>query len=231
MVPGADLKVLVLDDDRCQPVLHLLDQPKQLADIEGAGSKGLAGTGIAQALGFEEDGCPPDIIVHLDPLAQKLQFLCRRFRQHDFCQLQFFFHVGIVELLMLKELDHDLEVIPGVQVAEAKLPDDRHRSFLHAPEQINQVPVKVVVDLLLGDRGLAQQDAAGATEEVYEGIEFQWESGAEDGQQRRLVSHTRYGGANRDHLFSAGGIHRPENKKTVPIVMQGDRYRLKFTSS
>ena len=76
MVPSADFKVLVLDDDRCQPVLHLLDQPKQLADIEGAGSKGLAGTGIAQALGFEEDGCPSDIIVHLDPLTQKLQFLC-----------------------------------------------------------------------------------------------------------------------------------------------------------
>ncbi len=101
---------------------------------------------------------------------------------------------------MVKEFADRNEVLSGIEIAEAELTDRRHRPFLHTSEQVDQVSVKVVVDLESVNGRFAEKDAAAATEHVDKASVVQREQSVENVQDRSLVSYTGYRGFDVDHL-------------------------------
>ena len=85
-------------------------------------------------------------------------------------------------------------------MAEAQLSDGRHRSLLHAVEQIRKVAVKVVVHLEGGHGGVSEQYAAGAAEHVNKSAVVQWKQRIENAEDGGFVAHPRYRGFYGDHL-------------------------------
>ena len=69
---------------------------------------------------------------------------------------------------MLEEPSDNVKIISGVEITEAKLADDRHRSCFHAAEQIDQIAVEVVIYLKGVNCRLAEQYAARSAEYIYE---------------------------------------------------------------
>ena len=73
---------------------------------------------------------------------------------------------------MLKKFLYGIEVLTGVEIAESKLTDRRHRPFLHTAEEVYKIPIEIVVNLKGMHFGLAEQYAAGAAEHIYKSPEF-----------------------------------------------------------
>ncbi len=91
---------------------------------------------------------------------------------------------------MIEELADRNEVLSGVEIAEAKLSDGRHCSFLHAVEQIRKVAVKVVIHLEGVNGRFAEKDAAAAAEHINKASVVQREQSVENVQDRSFVSYT-----------------------------------------
>ena len=97
-----------------------------------------------------------------------LELLCLERRQHDFRQLQFLGEIFIGENLMLEESSDNVKIISGVEIAEAELADDSHRSDLHAAKEIDQIAVEVVKNLKGVNCRLSEQYATRTAEYIYE---------------------------------------------------------------
>ena len=69
---------------------------------------------------------------------------------------------------MLEEPSDNVKIISGIEIAEAELADDSHRSCFHTAEEIDQIAVKVVEYLKGVYCRLAEQYAARAAEYIYE---------------------------------------------------------------
>ena len=91
---------------------------------------------------------------------------------------------------MIEELADRNEVLSGVEIAEAQLTDRRHRPFLHASEQVDQVAVEIVVDFEGVNGRLTEKDAAAAAEHVDKAPVLQRKQSVENVQDRSLVSYT-----------------------------------------
>ena len=84
-----------------------------------------------------------------------------------------------------------LEVRAGIEVAKAQLPDGRHGTLLQAVEQVDEIPVEVVIHLE-GVRWLVQQHASGSAEHLYELAVFQGEQAVDNGENGRFIAHPGY---------------------------------------
>ena len=69
---------------------------------------------------------------------------------------------------MLEESSDNIKIISGVEIAKAELADNRHRSDLHASEQIDQIAVNIVIYFKVVNCRLAEQYAARSAEYIYE---------------------------------------------------------------
>ena len=118
-------------------------------------------------------------------------------------------------------------------MAEAKLSDGRHCSFLHAVEQIRKVAVKVVIHLEGGYGWVSEQYAAGTAEHVNKSAVVQRKQRVENVEDGSFVAHPRYRGFYGDHLTFVT-VQSPHKRKkdgsnrhgaidTVLILIDQDR--------
>lgn len=117
---------------------------------------------------------------------------------------------------MLQKALDGIEILTGIQIAEAQLPDCCHRPLLHAVEQVHKVPVKVVVDLKAVYGGLPQQNASGATKHINKSTVLQREKCVQNMQDRSFVSDAGYRRFYADHLFPQSRL--PSERKLDQII-------------
>lgn len=94
-----------------------------------------------------------------------------------------------MKLFVFKKIADGNEVLTGIEMAEAQLPDGRHCPFFHAVKQICQIAVIIVVHLERMDFWLTEQYAAGAAEHIDKPAIFQREQRVQNMKDSTFITY------------------------------------------